>query len=106
MGAIRKFQGFIEYLDGREIIGFRVGLKTKIQAEKTARAQGWKPEADAATMNAFMAWHAAHEQGLITEKWAEFVDAVMDASTVEMEDDGAAAEDSDDPTEPAASAGH
>lgn len=98
-----KYVAFIELNDGSEYGPIRVGLASKIQANKTARANGWDPERDVSTLNAFMAWHAATTAGLLSMGWDEFLATAMDAITVPL--DGDAPADSEDPTRPAHLAG-
>lgn len=101
---MQKFVAFIEMQDGTEFGPVRIGLKTKIQAEKSARANNWTQERDGATLNAFMAWHAAKEVGEITLTWDEFLAHVFDANTVEL-DKVEGETDAEDPTQTAATAG-
>ncbi|MFF5793965.1 hypothetical protein ACFY5D_18125 [Paeniglutamicibacter sp. NPDC012692] len=103
---MKKFVGFIEFEDGRVIGPFRVGLKTKLQSTKSARANNWDEERDASQITSFMAWHAAKAAGLHDLSWDEYNEAVFDAQVVELEKDAdVIGDDSEDPTQPAALAG-
>lgn len=101
---MQKFVAFIEMEDGTEFGPIRIGLKTKIQAEKSSKANNWSQERDSAVINSFMSWHAAQTAGAFDLTWEEFSANVFDANTVEL----ARVEDStdaEDPTRPAATAG-
>lgn len=101
---MQKFVGYIEMQDGTEFGPVRIGLKTKMQAEKSAKANNWSQERDGALLNAFMAWHAAQAEGLFDLTWEEFNDNVFDATTMLLEvPEGTT--DAEDPTRPAATAG-
>lgn len=101
---MQKFVAFIEMQDGTEFGPIRIGLKTKIQSEKTAKANNWSQERDTATLNAFMAWHAAQTVGAFDLTWDEFTANVLDATTAELEV-AEGTTDAEDPTQPAATAG-
>ena len=58
----------------------RVTMAEQIQYEKTARANGWKPETDQGISNVFLAWHALKRTGQITETFEQFRDLVVDAA--------------------------
>lgn len=96
--TIPKAVGYFELGDGTEEIGYRVTLKTKIQAGKTSRANGWDNEKDASVVAAFMSWHAAKEASLTSLGWDEFRDAVVDAGVLQLEED----DTEERPTQPAA----
>lgn len=100
---MQKYVGFIEMNDGTEFGPIRVGLATKIQAEKTSKANNWAPDRDGATINSFMAYHAAKTAGLIDITWDEFKANVLDATTATLEVDQDTT-DAEDPTHPAATA--
>ena len=99
-----KTYGYFELEDGTEAEGLRVTLKTKIQSEKSARANGWDPERDANVLGAFAAWHAAQQAGATTLEWSAFLDAAVDAGIYQdtPEDQAAPGADAEDPTQPAA----
>ena len=96
-----KTFGYFELEDGTEAEGIRVTLKSRIQAEKSARANGWDPERDANMLGAFVAWHAAKHAGQLDLEWSTFLDTVVDAGIYQQESDAAEA-DADDPTRAAA----
>lgn len=102
MAGITKYVAYIELDSGKELGPVRVGLKTKIQAGKTAKAQGWNQERDAVLLNAFMAWHAAKAEGLVDMPWDEFLNVARDTDVQMLEDDD---EDPENPTNPASLAG-
>jgi hypothetical protein len=96
-----KTYGYFELADGTEHSGIRVTLKTKIQAEKSARANGWDPQRDSNIMGAFAAWHAGKGSGLVDLDWGTFLDNAVDAGLYQ-EDDEDQGIDPEDPTRPAA----
>jgi len=98
-----KTYGYFELEDGTEAEGLRVTLKTKIQSEKSARANGWDPERDANMLGAFAAWHAAKAAGATELDWQAFLDTVVDAGIYQEtpEDQAGQVADPEDPTQPA-----
>jgi hypothetical protein len=76
--AIKKINAYFE-LDGKEHGPFRVGMKTKLQYEKTAKARGWDVEDTPFTTALFWAWHAGKEAGAHDLSYEIFADAVTDA---------------------------
>lgn len=79
--AIKKIQAYYE-LDGAEHGPFRVGIKTKLQYEKTAKARGWDADGNPFTTALFWAWHAGREAGAHDLSYELFADAVTDAVVV------------------------
>lgn len=101
---MQKFVAFVEMKDGTDFGPIRIGLKTKMQAEKSSKANNWSQERDGAILNAFMAWHAGQQAGVFDLTWDEFNENVFDASTETLEvPEGTT--DAEDPTQPAATAG-
>lgn len=85
MSAIKRIFGYYE-LDGEEF-SVRIGLKSKLQYETTARARKWPASEDAPFQaQAFWTWHAAKERGLTDLTYEEFIDQVEDV-VVDMPDD-------------------
>lgn len=97
-----KTYGYFELEDGTELSGIRITLKTKIQAEKSARANGWDPQRDSNIMGAFAAWHAAKDTGQVDTDWATFLDTAVDAGLYQEDAEDAEVADPEDPTQPAA----
>lgn len=95
-----------ELEDGTEWANLRVGLPTKIQLERTAKANRWDTEEDEFTVSAFMSWHLSRAKGLHNLSWDEFLKAAIDAGVTgkpvgeTAPDDGEAA--TEDPTRPGA----
>ena len=79
--AIKKINAFYE-LDGVEHGPYRVGIKAKLQYEKTAKARGWDVEANPFTTALFWAWFAGKEAGAHDLTYELFSDAVTDAVVV------------------------
>lgn len=96
-----KTVAIIEMQDGTEIGPVRVGLATKLQASKTAKAKGWDMERDAIEVSSFMSWHAAKGAGLLELSYEEYSASVFDAGVFEADPEDAAAADAADPTNPA-----
>lgn len=99
-----KSVAMIELADGTELGPVRVGLATKLQASKTAKAKGWDMERDAIEVSSFMAWHAAKHAGLLDMTYEDYTAQVFDAGVFEADEDteAAAGADAADPTGPAA----
>lgn len=87
-----------ELADGTTWDNVRVTLASKIQLEKSCKANRWDTSEDQFTTSAFLSWHTARTAGLIDCKWSEFleqaVDAGITATTAEDTDAG------EDPTQP------
>ena len=101
MQRMPKAVAFIEMKDGREFGPVRVGLKSKMQGSRTAKAKGWDQTRDAVQIAAVMAWHAAREAGhLDGVSYEQFEDQALDAGVYDLapEDDAEPAEG--DPTSP------
>lgn len=101
---MQKYIGFIEMQDGTEFGPIRIGLKTKMQTERSTKANNWSTSNDVSTINAFMCWYAGKEAGEFDMSWDEFLAQVFDANTVELEAPEKTT-DAEDPTRPAATAG-
>lgn len=89
---------YAELNDGTTYSGVRVPLASKLQWEKTAKAQRWEPEANPFTFGAFLAWHVGKATGRHTLTWEQFRDTAIDAG---IEDEA----DAEDPTPPPATDG-
>ncbi|HZJ81429.1 MAG TPA: hypothetical protein VFC95_01910 [Guyparkeria sp.] len=79
MSAMNKIFGVYE-LDG-DVYEVRIGLKSKLQYETTARTRKWPGPDDAPFQaQAFWTWHAAKERNLIAPSmtYEEFIDQVED----------------------------
>ncbi|MGJ9424728.1 hypothetical protein ACHABX_02655 [Nesterenkonia halotolerans] len=99
--ARQKIFGFIELADGTEHEDFRVGLPSKLQAERTARARNWDPETQHNQVAAFTAWHAACKvHKLIDMTFDEFMDTAVDAGVYheDPEDKNPESDYAEDPT--------
>lgn len=97
-----KTFGYFELEDGTEADQLRVTLKSKIQAEKSARANGWDPQRDSNILGAFAAWHAGKQAGATTLDWQTFLDTAVDAGIYQEDtEDQAEVADPEDPTRPA-----
>ncbi|QTF71765.1 hypothetical protein [Arthrobacter woluwensis] len=82
MSSINKSFAYYE-LEGKEFGPHRVGIKTKLQYEKTAKNRGWKSDEHPFTTTLFFAWHASQaEHGLTFEDFSAQVEdvAIVDAS--------------------------
>lgn len=90
-----------ELTDGTVHEGIRVTLASKIQFERSARANRWDPEENPFTTAAFLAWHAAKLRGLIDLDWDRFLVECVDVSVTNPEPAAPEADDTDRPTEPA-----
>lgn len=83
MAKIKRLEGY--YLAAGEEHGpFKVGLKTKLQYERTARARKWGgAEEEPLKVTAFWVWHAAHEAGEFEGDFETFLETVDDADVVD-----------------------
>lgn len=89
----------VELEDGRTLKA-RVGIATKMQWEKSAKAQGWNADDNPFTVNLFWAWHATRHAGQHDLSWESFVAAAVDADLDVVE--APAGEADPDPTQTAA----
>lgn len=90
MTEIKKQFGLYE-LDGKVYGPVRIGLKSKLQYERTAKQRKWDAETEPMHAITFWIWHAAKERGLHELSFDEFIEQVEDVQT----DDS---DDADDPT--------
>lgn len=81
-----------ELQDGTTWANVRVTLATKIQYERSAKANRWDPAEDDFLSSAFMSWHAAKAAGHHHMGWDEFLSAAVDAGVTRRE-----LEETDDP---------
>lgn len=76
-------------LDGQPVMGpVRVGLKTKLQYERTSKARGWDVESQPFTTSLFWAWHASKLAGNHDLSFDDFSSQAVDTWLVT--EDGAA----------------
>lgn len=75
-----KSYGSFEMADGTEVSGIRIGLKDKLQLERTAAAKRWDTEKQFYTTGAFLVWHAAKRQGHLPDgmTYEQFVEQCED----------------------------
>lgn len=96
MSSINKSYGYYE-LEGKEFGPHRVGIKTKLQYEKTSKARGWKADENPFTTTLFFVWHASQkEHGLSFEDFSAQVD---DVAIVDEDDEAEDGELGLDPTQ-------
>lgn len=101
MSTIKKQFGTYE-LDGVVHGPFRIGLKTKLQFEKTAKARKWEAESDPITTITFWTWHASKLAGAHELTWEDFIAQVED---IHVGDEDGSDVDEENPTEPVGTAG-
>lgn len=92
MATIKKQFGIYELND--EVHRVRIGLKSKLQYETTAKARKWG-DAEEQPFNAmaFWIWHAAKDRGLHELSFEDFIDEVVDIAVDDgSEDDEGKAE--------------
>lgn len=97
-----KTLAWAELADGTEFEDVRVTLATKVQYERTARANKWDHEAMPFTTSAFFAWHAARLAGALPADMTfdQFMSQVIDAGVENETPDDTEGEDLDDPDRP------
>lgn len=76
---MKKQIGSFELENGTVVENIRIGLKDKLQLERTARVRSWEPEKDVFTTTAFLVWHAAKRLGHTELSYDDFVKDVEDA---------------------------
>lgn len=92
MATISKQFGIYE-LNG-EVNRVRIGLKSKLQYETTAKARKWGNAEDAPFQTqAFWTWHAAKEAGQHDLSFEDFIDQVDDVIVTMDDEDDAIADD-------------
>lgn len=101
----QSLYAFGELDDGTTWEGLRVPLASKLQWERTSKANGWTTDHNMFTFAAFLSWHTAKRAGRIDLEWKAFLEHVVDAS---VDPDPPAAASTDDaadsgegPTNPA-----
>lgn len=77
-----------ETTDGTVHENIRVGLKDKLQCERTAKRNQWDAEHDGFLMSAFLAWHASKRIGIHTLGFEEWKDTVEDVLVVNRDAEG------------------
>lgn len=88
---MRKVYASAELTDGATYSDVRVTLASKLQLERSMKANKWSTADNDFTIGAFLAWHAGKTAGKHALTWEEFLDAVVDA--------GVTAADTDEPVD-------
>lgn len=96
MSNINKSYAYYE-LDGKVYGPHRIGLKTKLQYEKTAKVRKWNSDDDAVTTLAFWTWHASQQEHGLT--FDDFLARVEDVNVETPEPAGEDGELGLDPTQ-------
>ncbi|MEZ2371036.1 hypothetical protein [Arthrobacter sp. RCC_34] len=75
----QRSTAYYETKDGDIHGPYRVGIASKLQYEKTAKARGWDADEKPFTLNLFFAWHASKQAGAHEQTFDEFTAATFDA---------------------------
>lgn len=86
---MKKQIGSFELENGTVVENIRIGMKDKIQLERTARVRSWEPEKDVFTTTAFLVWHASKRLGHTALSYDDFMKEVEDAQLTFDDDEQA-----------------